>query len=174
MVGQGIVNLYQQNTSGQDLYQFSLWTLLIHFSFYQDCRKNTEGNFEIICNSGPNIWMNTLRPRQNGRLFQTIFSNAFSWMKMYEFRLRFHWSSFLISLSTIFQHWFRWWLGADQATSHYLNHWWLFHRRMYASLGLDELREKFHWVSNQGFLAIIKWRLGFDDASVLNWFWISK
>ena len=26
---------------------------------------------------------------------------------------------------TIFQHWFRWWLGAGQATRHYLNHWWL-------------------------------------------------
>ena len=28
-------------------------------------------------------------------IFQTTFSNAFSWMKMYEFRLRFHWSLFL-------------------------------------------------------------------------------
>ena len=28
-------------------------------------------------------------------VFQTTFSNAFSWMKMYEFRLRFHWSLFL-------------------------------------------------------------------------------
>ena len=26
---------------------------------------------------------------------QTMLSNAFSWMKMYEFRLRFHWSLFL-------------------------------------------------------------------------------
>ena len=26
--------------------------------------------------------------------------------------------------STIFQHWFRKWLGAIQATSHYLNQWW--------------------------------------------------
>ena len=28
-------------------------------------------------------------------IFQTTFSNAFSWMKMCEFRLRFHWSLFL-------------------------------------------------------------------------------
>ena len=28
-------------------------------------------------------------------IFQTTCSNAFSWMKMYEFRLRFHWSLFL-------------------------------------------------------------------------------
>ena len=38
---------------------------------------------------------------------QTIFLNAFSWMKMYEFCLKFHWSSFLRLQLTIFQHWFR-------------------------------------------------------------------
>ena len=40
-------------------------------------------------------------------IWQTTFSNVFSWMKMYEFRLRFHWSLFLRFQSTIFQHWFR-------------------------------------------------------------------
>ena len=39
-----------------------------------------------------------------------------------------------------FQHWFRYWLGAVQATSHYLNQWWSVYRRIYASLGLNELR----------------------------------
>ena len=72
---------------------------------------------------------------------QTIFSNAFSWMKMYEFRLKFHWSSFLRFQLTIFQHWFRYWLGAVQATSHYLNQWWLVYWRIYASLGLNELNQ---------------------------------
>ena len=37
---------------------------------------------------------------------QTL-SNAFSWMKMGEFRLNFHWSLFLRVQLTIFQHWFR-------------------------------------------------------------------
>ena len=37
----------------------------------------------------------------------TTFSNAFSWMKMYEFCFRFHWSLSLKFQSTIFQHWFR-------------------------------------------------------------------
>ena len=73
-------------------------------------------------------------------IFQTTFSNGFSWMKMYEFRLTFHWSLFPGVQLTIFQHWFRKWLGADQATSHYLNQWWLDYRRIYASLGLNELR----------------------------------
>ena len=58
---------------------------------------------------------------------------------MFEFRLQFHWSLFPMVQLTIFQHWFRWWLGAVQATSHYLNQWWLVYRRIYASLGLNEL-----------------------------------
>ena len=40
---------------------------------------------------------------------------------------------------TIFQHWFRLWLGAVQATSHYLSQWWLVYWRIYASLGLNNL-----------------------------------
>ena len=70
---------------------------------------------------------------------QTTFSNAFSWMKMHEFRLRFHWSLFQRFELAIFQHWFRYWLGAGQATSHYLNQWMLVYWRIYASLGLNEL-----------------------------------
>ena len=80
-------------------------------------------------------------------ILQTTFSNTFSWMKMYEFRLRFHWRLFLKVQLTIFQHWFRKWLGADQATSHYLNQWWLDHWCIYASLGLNELK---HWISHPG------------------------
>ena len=57
-------------------------------------------------------------------ILQTTCSNAFSWMKIFEFRLKFHWSLFLKVQFTIFQHWFRQWLGAEQATSHYLNQWW--------------------------------------------------
>ena len=45
-------------------------------------------------------------------ILPTTFSNAFSWMKMHTFRF----SLFLRFELTIFQHWFRQWLGADQAT----------------------------------------------------------
>ena len=38
---------------------------------------------------------------------KTTFSNAFSWMKMYEFWLKSHWSLFLNVQLTILQHWFR-------------------------------------------------------------------
>ena len=37
---------------------------------------------------------NTLRPSQISAISQTTFSNAFPWMKMYEFRLRFYWRVF--------------------------------------------------------------------------------
>ena len=74
---------------------------------------------------------------QMNAISQMTFSITFSWN---QFRLRFHWSLFLRFDSTIFHHWFRSWLGALQTTSHYLNQWWLNYWRLYASLGLNELR----------------------------------
>ena len=70
---------------------------------------------------------------------QTTFSNVFSWMKMYELRLKFHWSLFLRVQLTILQHWFRWLLRASQVTSHCLNQCWSVYRLIYASLDLNEL-----------------------------------
>ena len=67
------------------------------------------------------------------------FSNAFPWMKIYKLRLRFHWSLFPRVQFIMFQHWFRLWLGAEQAPSHYLNQWWLVYWWIYALLGLNEL-----------------------------------
>ena len=40
-------------------------------------------------------------------VFQTTLSNAFSWIKMLWFWLKFHWSLFLLVQLTIFQHLFR-------------------------------------------------------------------
>ena len=48
-------------------------------------------------------------------------SNAFSWIKTFVFWFEFHWRLFLRVQLTISQHWFRWWLGAEQVKSHYLN-----------------------------------------------------
>ena len=70
---------------------------------------------------------------------QMTFTNAFSWMKMFEFRFKFHRSLFLRVQLTIFQHWFRKWIGIDQATSHYLKQWCLDYWRIYASLGLSDV-----------------------------------
>ena len=47
-------------------------------------------------------WFNTLRPRQDGNIFQTTVSNAFSLMKIHEFRLIFHWCLFSrVQLTTL-------------------------------------------------------------------------
>ena len=66
-------------------------------------------------------------------IFQMTFSNAFSWMKMYEFRLWVQWTLFPRVQSTIFQHWFRQWLSANEPMMVILLH-------IYASLGLNELK----------------------------------
>ena len=94
---------------------------------------------EVALNYNLVININTLRPRQNGRHFPDDIFKCIFLKKMYEFRLRFHWSLLLRVQLTIFQHWFRQWLGADQATSHCLHQWWLIYWRIFASRGLDEL-----------------------------------
>ena len=83
---------------------------------------------------------NSLRPRPNRRhfaddIFECIFENENEWISP---RISLKFVPIMFEL-TIFQLWFRLWLGADQATSHYLNQWWLVYWRIYASLGLNEL-----------------------------------
>ena len=60
-------------------------------------------------------------------ILQTTFSNVFSWIVLYcvVFRFKFHWTLTLRIPLTTSQHWFREWLGAEQATSHFLNQFWL-------------------------------------------------
>ena len=53
------------------------------------------------------VRVNTLRLIQMAAISQTTFSSAFSWMKIYNFRLGFHWCLFPRVQLTIFQHWFR-------------------------------------------------------------------
>ena len=75
--------------------------------------------------------LNTLRPRQNGRhfaddIFKRIFLNESVSISI-KISLKFvSKSQFIIFLNC-------------QATSHYLNQWWLIYWRIYASLGLNDL-----------------------------------
>ena len=92
------------------------------------------------CAAEENHWKLTHWGRDKmDAISQTAFSRPFSSMKIVVFWLNFHWNMFARIQWTIIQHWFRLWLGADQATSHYRNQWWLIYRRIYASLGLNEL-----------------------------------
>ena len=79
-------------------------------------------------------------------ILQMTISSPFSWMKIYEFRLKFHWNFFLRVQLTIFHHWFRWMLDTVQVTSHCLSQWWLVYWCIYASLGLNEFKTIFEWI----------------------------
>ena len=99
-------------------------------------------SWQVITKRIHSVWKFSLTHwgwNKMANIFQTTFSYAFSLIKMYQIRLRFHWSMFLIFKLTIFWHWFRWWLGVNQAKSHYLNQWWLVCWRIYVSLYLNEL-----------------------------------
>ena len=77
--------------------------------------------------------LNTARMRKIGRHFS---GDVFRF-NMYEYRLRFHWNLFLKVQLAIFQHWFRQWFGACQATSHCLNQGWLVYAYMHRSASMS-------------------------------------
>ena len=82
-----------------------------------------EFTVEVVFIVKNECYRNTLRPRQNGRQFPEDILSACSWMKVYKFRLKFHWNLF----------------PSAQATNHYLNQRWLVCWRIYVSLGLNKL-----------------------------------
>ena len=79
----------------------------------------------VVSQHVASTWLSDWGQYKMVTISQTTFSNTFSWMKMYEFRLRFHWILFLRVQSTIFQHW--------SSPSHHLTKWRLIYRRIYAS-----------------------------------------
>ena len=75
-------------------------------------------------------------------ILQMAFWNAFTSIKIVVFWFKFHWDLFLKAQMKTSQHyWFRYWLSAERATGHCLEQWWTWgHRRIYASLGISELK----------------------------------
>ena len=57
-------------------------------------------------------------------ILQITFSNAFAWMKTFQFQLNFNWGLFLRVKLTLSQYWFRWWIGTKQGANNYLNQRW--------------------------------------------------
>ena len=80
-------------------------------------------------------------------IWQTTFSNTFSCKKLFEFRLKFHWSLLLRVQLLIFHHWFRQWLGAGQVTSHCMHQWLLVYWCIYVSHGLNELKNMAKYIT---------------------------
>ena len=112
--------MWQAHSLPYDLGQFGLWRFcLIEYA-----------------QNGP---FNTLRPRQNGRhfpdnIFKWIFLNENVWISI-NISLKFVPMGPINNIPTLVQlmAWRR------PGVSHYLNQWWLDYRRIYASLGLNEL-----------------------------------
>ena len=99
----------------------------------------------IVASTGPILChINSLRPRQNGRPFA---DDTFKRILLNE-NIRISTTNSLKfvpkGLINIIPALVLIWLGADQATSHYLNQYWLDHWRIYASLGLNELMRSFN------------------------------
>ena len=80
--------------------------------------------------------INSISPRQDGCHFADDCFKCSFLNEMYEFRLKCHAGLLGVQL-TIFQHWFRKWLFAVQATSHYQNQWSLVNWRICTPFGLN-------------------------------------
>ena len=82
--------------------------------------------------------INTLRPRQNGRhfaddIFKCIFLNENIWIPV-KISLKFAPQGPINNIPALVQ------IMAWRRPSHYLNQWWLDYRRIYAPLGINELK----------------------------------
>ena len=78
-------------------------------------------------------------PDKTATILQTIFSDAFSWMKCFVFWLKFHCSLFPIVQLIIPQHWFRYGLASNRRHAIIWTNADPIHWRIYAALGGDEL-----------------------------------
>ena len=63
--------------------------------------------YPVIPSNPVNTVLTHLKLDKMAAISQTTYSNAFSWMKMLEFRFNFNWIFFLRVQLTIDQHWFR-------------------------------------------------------------------
>ena len=75
-------------------------------NYQDDCKDESDEDYANAQCEGKPILTHWGRDKM-AAISQTTHSNAFSWMKMYAFRLRFHWSLFLRVQLTIIQHCFR-------------------------------------------------------------------
>ena len=100
------------------------------------------------CNS-PTLFLTHWSWDKMDTIFQTRFSTAFSWMKMFKFRWIFDGYLFRRVQLTTYQHWYRKWRVAVQAKRQYLNQWCLVYWRLYVSLGLNESIGQLTWKTNK-------------------------
>ena len=100
-------NDYWQNWIYTKIIVFRHLTIITVSKYYRFHDKNFLGNHKCTAS---HYMINLLTHWDRDKMadiFQTIFSNVFSSIKMFEFRLRFHWNLFLRFELTISQHGFR-------------------------------------------------------------------
>ena len=95
----------------------NLFTITVYLIKYAHC-------FAVL------RFVNTLSPWQNGRQFADDIFKCIFLKENLKILITISLDLFLRVQLPILQHWFRYWLGADQETSHYLNQWWQVYRRM--------------------------------------------
>ena len=73
------------------------------------CKSSILDSFTQRADSGSSYWPKSTHwgPEKMATISQTTLSNSFSWMKLLEFRLKFHWNLLHRVQLTIFQHWLR-------------------------------------------------------------------
>ena len=111
------------HSSSLRIYQYKLY-IYIYIYILNSLRPSYAIWHQRTYSSLVHWYLSASLPGQNGRHFTDDIFKCIFRMKKHGYQLKFHWSLFLGVQLTIFQHWFGWWLGADQATSHYLNQCW--------------------------------------------------
>ena len=93
-----------------------LTTYLMYSDWNHDCKPYKLNTLDL--NNTETVTYHTLRPSQNGRhfadaIFECIFMNENVWISL-KISLK-----FVLKVElTIFQHWFRWWLGDKPLSAH--------------------------------------------------------
>ena len=104
--------------------RFSLCTMTIQY--YKNYVSISIIHLYYMMQCGDRFTLLKLWARDNmDAILQTIFSNAFSWMKtFFALQTKFQWNMLLGVKFTLSQLCFILWLNAEQTTSHCLKHWW--------------------------------------------------
>ena len=89
---------------------YHIWHLVVWIALEMYCGSiiTEQMNLKTVhCSIEPVLRLTHWGRDKIDAIWQTPFLTAFSWMKMFEFRLKFHWSLFPRIQLTLFQHWFR-------------------------------------------------------------------
>ena len=118
-----------------------LWFLKICWRFFNQFISGIKNYTSLAVNRNERLWTLSITHWGRDKMAaapQMTFSNVFSWMKTSSYWFKFPWDLFLDVQITMSQHWFWWWLGADQVTTTIKTNYGAGRWRIYASLDLND------------------------------------